>query len=273
MEKFWYLKHINIYQQLNEIEINSLDRVSRVWDINRYEEVQSGSNTVYIIKSGKVKLCKPPEETETDLIEKSTIAVVEKGEVFGEVQMDSGVGSQMKVESLDVTHLQVLSRYEFELLMRKNPNRCLQIRKWISRQRIENSIENVIGRSASSRLATVLAFLASEYGARRPKSTEIRVRLSNENLARLIGIDQRLCYDLLEELKWRQIIESRWGRINLLDRWQLKKIASARLEEIELTKKEEEILKDEAEQLGLTSPNSTIQADTSGHHQPESRLP
>ena len=60
MEKFWYLKHINIYQQLNEIEITALNRVSRVWNINRYEEVQSGSDTVYIVKSGKVKLCKPP---------------------------------------------------------------------------------------------------------------------------------------------------------------------------------------------------------------------
>ena len=56
MEKFWYLKHINIYQQLNEIEITALNRVSRVWNINRYEEVQSGSDTVYIVKSGKVKL-------------------------------------------------------------------------------------------------------------------------------------------------------------------------------------------------------------------------
>ena len=265
MEKFWYLKHINIYQQLNEIEITSLDRVSRVWDINRYEEVQSGSNTVYIIKSGKVKLCKPPEETETDLIEKSTIAVVEKGEVFGEVQMDSGVGSQMTVESLDVTHLQVLSRYEFELLMRKDPNRCLQIRKWISWLKIENSMGNVIGRSASSRLATVLSFLELEYGLRRLKSTEIRGRLSHENLARLIGIDQRLCYDLLEEFKWREIIESRWGWINLLDQWQLKKITSARLEEIVLTKKKEEKLRDEAEEFELASLHGTAQTSTNGN--------
>ncbi|MFP6722564.1 MAG: Crp/Fnr family transcriptional regulator [Candidatus Poribacteria bacterium] len=265
MEKFWYLKHINIYQQLNEIEITALNRVSRVWNINRYEEVQSGSDTVYIVKSGKVKLCKPPEESETDLVEKLTIATVEKGEIFGEVQMDDGHENQLTVESLDITHLQMLSRYEFELLMRKNPNRCLQIRKWISRRKVENSIENVIGRSASSRLATVLAFLASKYGVRRPKSTEIRIRLSDENLARLIGIDQRLCYDLLEELKWREIIKSRWGWINLLNQWQLKKIASARLEEIELTKKEEERLKDEAEQFELSQPNETTPINTSGN--------
>ena len=265
MEKFWYLKHINIYQQLNEIETAALNRVSRSWNINRYEEVQSGFDTVYVVKSGKVKLYKPPEKNETDLVEKMTVATVEKGEIFGEVQMSDEAENQLKVESLDVTCLQVLSRYEFELLMRKDPNRCLQIRKWISWLKIENSMENVIGRSASSRLATVLSFLELEYGLRRLKSTEIRVRLSHENLARLIGIDQRLCYDLLEEFKWREIIESRWGRINLLDQWQLKKIASARLEEIELTKKEEERLRDEAEQFEFAPPNDTTQANTSSN--------
>ena len=83
MEKFWYLKHINLYQQLNEVEIASLNRVSRNWYINRYEEVQSGLDTVYIVKSGKVKLCKPPEENETDWVEKMTVATVEEGEIFG----------------------------------------------------------------------------------------------------------------------------------------------------------------------------------------------
>ena len=50
MEKFWYLKHLNLYQQLNEIETAALNRVSRNWYINRYEEVQSGLDTVYIVK-------------------------------------------------------------------------------------------------------------------------------------------------------------------------------------------------------------------------------
>ena len=263
MEKFWYLKHINLYQQLNEIETAALNRVSRNWYINRYEEVQSGLDTVYIVKSGKVKLCKPPEENETDWVERMTVATVEEGEIFGEVQIDSEDESQLTVESLDETCLQILSRYEFELLMRKNPNRCLQIRKWINWFMIENSMENVIGRSASSRLAKVLSCLGAKYGLRRPKSTEIRVWLSSENLARLIGIDKHLCYDLLEEFKWREIIDSRWGWINLLDQWQLKKITSARLEEIVLTKKKEEELRDEAEQFESALLHDTAQPSTS----------
>ena len=98
---------------------------------------------------------------------------------------------------------------------------------------------------------------------RRPKSTEIRVWLSSENLARLIGIDKHLCYDLLEEFKWREIIDSRWGWINLLDQWQLKKITSARLEEIVLTKKKEEELRDEAEQFESALLHDTAQTSTS----------
>ncbi len=99
-----------------------------------------------------------------------------------------------------------------------------------------NPFLNIAFRSPASRLALLLQNYADapEYNQTltgRGSQCTLR-KLSTRKLARLIGSSVETTEKLLNQLKQHKILEKRFRRIQILDPWQLKKIANARMETI-----------------------------------------
>ena len=99
-----------------------------------------------------------------------------------------------------------------------------------------NPLLNIAFRSSASRLALLLQNYADA-----PKHNRILGghgsqctlrKLSTKKLARLIGSSVEKTETLLNQFKHHKILEKRFRRIQILDPWQLKKIANARMETI-----------------------------------------
>ena len=93
-------------------------------------------------------------------------------------------------------------------------------------QRRTNAFSNIAFRCASSRLALLLQNLASVPDRKGIVSVP---RLSTKRMSILIGSSTETIETLLKTFKQHNVIDSRRGKIQILNPWQLKKIADARM--------------------------------------------
>ena len=233
-EKFWYLKHTNIFAGMTDVDFGDLNRIADMVSYNRHEQVRGRNDSddvIYLIKEGRVKIYKPlPEEKEL------TLAVLEPGEIFGETAMFEEEPHGTIAETLDDTLLCVIRRRDFGILLRKKPELAMRaaIMVGVKRRLIENRLENLVFRSVSSRLALLLNSLAEKNGIRESRGITLSVKLSEPKLARLTATPRETTSPLLNEIERLGHIEIRRRRIKILNQWALKKIADDRMRELSI---------------------------------------
>ncbi len=115
--------------------------------------------------------------------------------------------------------------------------------KWITprrkqRNKTTNPFTNVAFRSPESRLALLLRNYADAPNRNRTitgRGSQCTLhKLSTKKLAHLIGCSIEKTETLLNQFKQHGILKKRYRRIQILDTWQLKKIANARMQTLPL---------------------------------------
>ena len=120
----------------------------------------------------------------------------------------------------------------------------------MERTRLTNPFLNIAFRSPASRIALLIQNYADTPEHNQTltgRGAQCTVRkLSTKKLARLIGSSVEKTEALLNQFKQHKILEKRYRRIQILDPWQLKKIANARMETLpEIQEKNETYEQDE----------------------------
>lgn len=231
-EKFWYLKHINIFAGMTDVDLGDLNRIADMASYDRHQQIHGqddSEDVIYFLKEGRVKIYQPlPEEKER------TLAVLEPGEIFGAMALFEETPRDTIAETLDETLLCVIRRRNFGILLRKKPELTMRttIFVGVKRQSIENQLENLVFRSVSSRLALLLITLAEKDGVRESRGITLSVKLSGQKLARLTATPRETTSPLLNEFERLGYIEIRHRQIKILNQWALKKIADDRMREL-----------------------------------------
>jgi CRP-like cAMP-binding protein len=89
------------------------------------------------------------------------------------------------------------------------------------RRRIENRLRNILFRSNRERIVGLLLELLTAHGQRVERTWEIRLRLSHQELANLIGATRESVTVALGQLQREGLIEVHRRRIRVLDRGRL----------------------------------------------------
>ena len=131
------------------------------------------------------------------------MAVLENGEIFGEMALIDEEPRDTIAETLDDSDICVIRRRDFEMLLKKKPDLAMHVTKLIRlrRREIKNQLENLVFRNAPSRLAALLMSLAEKHGVRDSQGIILNVKLSQQKLANLIGTTQETTSALLNEFK------------------------------------------------------------------------
>ena len=112
----------------------------------------------------------------------------------------------------------------------------LTITRRNSRRGMINPFPNIAFRSPASRLALLLHNYADAPSRNRTmieRGSQCTLRkLSTKKIAQLIGCSVETTETLLNQFKEHKVLEKRFRRIQLLDPWQLKKIANTRMESL-----------------------------------------
>ena len=137
-----------------------------------------------MIKEGKVNICLiSPEGQEISLV------VLGKGDVFGELAILDGLPRSADAIALERVECYTLQRSDFHNAIMKNPKIAIQVLEVLSRRlrKTDDKVEDLVVLDVYGRVAKKLLDLAKEHGVKVDDGTLIDVRMTQQDLASMVG--------------------------------------------------------------------------------------
>lgn len=214
--KLWYLKRINLFSGMSETEMKELENITRMEAIKKREPIYlpgDPGDSVFLLKSGKVKVSKGSEDGR-----EITIAILEPGEIFGEVEVLDDSLRDTIAEALDDTYICVIKREDFESLLKRRPDLSFKLTKLMGLRlkRIESHIENLVFKDVPARLAHLLLDFSKKFGVKEGDGIRIGLRITHQEIANLIGSTRETVSMTLGEFRRRGFIALEGRKILIL---------------------------------------------------------
>ncbi len=217
-ETIWFLKRCPLFERLAPDECRRLESRALTRSFPRRSVVyfpdESGSS-VLLLTHGRVKIMAlAPDGRE------AILAFIEPGEVFGELAvLDAGPRNEHAEAVVDSRAL-AIPREELLWLMDRRPEVALSVTKLLGfrLRRIENRLKNILFRSNRERTVGLLLELLESHGRPVGDRWEIRLSLSHQELASLIGATRETVTLTLGQLQRDGLIETNRRRIAVIDR-------------------------------------------------------
>lgn len=182
-----YLRQVDIFANLSEEDAQELMAVARRRSFRAGEVIfhrDDPGQVLYIIKEGKVKISLiSPDGQEISLV------VFGKGECFGEFALLDGEPRSADAIALERVECYTLQRDDFQNAIMKHPTIAIQVLEVLSRRlrKTDRMVEDLIFLDVYGRVAKKLLELANEHGVKVDDGTRIEVRLTQQELASMVG--------------------------------------------------------------------------------------
>jgi CRP/FNR family cyclic AMP-dependent transcriptional regulator len=220
-EKIWFLKRCNLFAGLTDAQRGRLESHAVLRNFQPGEMVYFPSEPgqcVLLLAGGRVKIkALAPDGRET------IFAFIEEGELFGELALVDTSPRNDYAEVVVPARVLALPREDVLWLMNERPEVALSITKLMGfrLRRIENRLRNIVFCSNRQRLVSLLTELLESHGQRCGQAWELRLRLSHQELASLIGATRETVTLTLGRMQREKLIVVQRRRIFVLDRARL----------------------------------------------------
>jgi CRP/FNR family transcriptional regulator, cyclic AMP receptor protein len=163
-------------------------------------------DTAYVIQTGLVKVVVEQADG-SELI----LAILGPGDVIGALTIGESPDGAHSILPLDETNLFWIDRHAFERCLQTMPELSANLSGVLARRvRLANDrIEAMAGMDVRARIVRHLLLLAREYGEQKADEACVRIplRLTQGDLARLVGASRVRVNHALSELRRRQVVE------------------------------------------------------------------
>ena len=182
-----YFKQVSFFADLSEEEILALSSATKRRTFRSGEVIfhrDDPGQVLYMIKEGKVKICIiSPDGQEVSL------TVFGKGEYFGEFALLDGLPRSTDAVALEKVECYTLQRSDFLNAILKNPKIAILVLEALSKRlRTTNQmVEDLIFLDVYGRVAKKLLELADTHGVKTEEGVLIDVRLTQQELASMVG--------------------------------------------------------------------------------------
>jgi CRP/FNR family transcriptional regulator, cyclic AMP receptor protein len=210
-----YLKQVSIFKGLNDQEVHDLISVAKKRTFRTGEVIfhrDDPGQILYIIKEGKVKICLiSPDGQEISLV------VFGKGEYFGEFALLDGLPRSADAIALEKVECYTLQRNDFHNAIMKNPRIAIQIMEVLCERlrRTDQQVEDLIVLDVYGRVAKKLLELAETHGIKHENGILINVRLTQQELAAMVGASRESVNKVLGYFTDKQYITTDKHKITL----------------------------------------------------------
>ncbi|MCI0387335.1 MAG: Crp/Fnr family transcriptional regulator [Acidobacteria bacterium] len=159
---------------------------------------------IYVLCAGRAKLATGSSEG------KMVIArLAEPGEVLGLSATLSGEPYHLSAETLESCQADFVKRDDFLRFLREHPEVCLRVVEILSDiLQAAHKQTRSFGKihSSSERLANLLLSWCEQLGAETQEGIRLKIALTHQEIAQMIGASRETVSRLMSELKRRQII-------------------------------------------------------------------
>jgi CRP/FNR family transcriptional regulator/CRP/FNR family cyclic AMP-dependent transcriptional regulator len=182
-----YFKQVSLFAHLPDEDIRALMAVARKRTFRAGEVIfhrEDVGQVLYVIKAGKVNICLiSPEGQEISLV------VLGKGDFFGELAILDGLPRSTDAIALERVECYTLQRSDIHTAILKNPHFAIQVLEilcWRLRK-TDDKVEDLVVLDVYGRVAKKLLDLAHEHGVTTEDGTRIEMRLTQQDLASMVG--------------------------------------------------------------------------------------
>jgi len=215
--KLWYLKQVKLFSDLSDVEMDEMNKMTRMEAFKKKQPIYlpgDPGDYVYLLKSGRVKISKIGDDGK-----ELTLAVLEPGEIFGEVEVLEETTRDSVAEVIDDADICLIKREDFERFLKSQPQCSFKLTKLIGfrLKQIENRIEDIVFRDAPARLAHLLINLSDSFGKDVPEGRALKTKVTHQELANLIGTTRETVSLTLGQFRQTGLIAMEKRQIIILD--------------------------------------------------------
>jgi len=185
-----------------------------------FEEGES-TNGVYCIKDGVCKMTKLSANGKDQIVK-----LVKPGELLGQRSMISEEPANLSAIALEDMEVCFVPKSEIMQFFNENNQFSMYLMKTIcgDLKEADDHMVSMAQKSVKERLAETLIYLEDNFGKNEDGS--LRIQLSREELAGMIGTATESCIRLLSELNKSELICLDGKKISILDKAKLKRISA-----------------------------------------------
>ncbi|MCA9239423.1 MAG: Crp/Fnr family transcriptional regulator [Planctomycetales bacterium] len=200
-ESLWWIKQCELFRRLAPGELQRLEQHSRCRSFPAKSPLilpSDGAESVFLLTEGLAKLSHLTGDGR-----ESILAFIEPGELFGELALFDDRKPEEYVETVERCTVVAMPAEEVRRLVNEHADLAVGVTRLVGlrRQRIERRLRNLLFRSNRERLIHLLLDLSEQFGVQTNDGVQLRVRLSHQDIASLIGSTRESVTVLLGELK------------------------------------------------------------------------
>jgi CRP/FNR family transcriptional regulator len=165
---------------------------------------------VYFLLEGTVRLYKIYGE-----YKEATVALLREGDVFGELSLEETSRQNAFAEAVTDARVAVVRKSVLNEVTKRCPEFALGLFSSFSERlrQYDETIESLLDREVSARLATLLSHLGDRFGEPYGSGTVLKVRLTHQDLANMIASTREAVSKEMSEFQRTGLIETRNHRI------------------------------------------------------------
>ncbi len=208
MENFEGLENIQLFSGLNASQKAWL--AARLYQRTFPEGMElmiagTPGEVVYFILSGTVKIY-VPQANGTDVI----VNLMGPGDTVGELSVLDSAGRSASVITLEETQAVWMSRSHFQEALQTIPELAQNLLRILSTRlrRTTEQIQTLASLSIPERVINQLLLIAENYGRVRPEGIYIPIRLTQGEIAELVGASRKRVNQVMVSLKRSGLISS-----------------------------------------------------------------
>lgn len=217
MSSVAFLKSSPFFANLNDSELEplaaSLQRREFAKQVVIYDRGSPG-HTMYIIESGKVRLFLLSE-----MGQEMSVDFLGPGDVFGELSLLDGLPRVRGAMTMEKTVVYTLRREDFLRHLEANPHMAVGIIGNLSARLRDalDSVESLAFLDVHGRVAKKLLELAEKHGVEEDGAVSIDLRLTQQDLASLIGASRQTINKIMVSYRDKGWIRMEAEKVAILD--------------------------------------------------------
>ncbi|MBF7093146.1 Crp/Fnr family transcriptional regulator [Flavobacterium sp. ALJ2] len=217
------VRQLTSLKALNKDEVIKLANSKTTYTIKKGDSIfEEGevTNGVFCVKDGVGKLSKLSANGKDQIVK-----LVKSGELLGQRSMISNEPANLSAKALDDMEVCFIPKTEIINFFNQNNQFSMNVMKTIcdDLKESDNHTVSLAQKTVKSRLAETLLYLHDTFGEN--KDNTLKIQLSRDELASMIGTATESCIRLLSDFKKLDVIELIGKKIVLKNINALKKIA------------------------------------------------
>jgi len=179
---------------------------------------------IFVLCKGSVKLSINSPNGRTMIVK-----LAEPGEVLGLSASISGKPYEVTAETIDPCQVNFVKRDDFLRFLKEDVEACFKVAEQLS-EKYHNACEEVrslgLSHSAAEKLANLLLEWSTKNGESAKSEPRLKLRLTHEEIAQMIGTSRETVTRLFADLKKHQIVQSKGSTLVIRNTAALRQIAN-----------------------------------------------